>query len=127
MQGCPSVTKKNVTYLTFKELMQFFNHKFSPNNKYLERARDLFCFMAFTSLRYSDLAQLKKAHITTRGIDLYTKKTSDHLTIPIIDNAQKIIDKTYQIKPQCVLLPICPRFLNSSSFAFIAASMSGSL
>lgn len=88
-----TVTKKNVTYLTFNELMQFFNHKFSPNQKYLERARDLFCFMAFTSLRYSDLAQLKRPHVTSRGIDLYTKKTSDHLTIPIIDNAQKIIDK----------------------------------
>ena len=73
-----TVTKKNVTYLTFNELMQFFNHKFSPNQKYLERARDLFCFMAFTSLRYSDLAQLKRPHVTSRGIDLYTKK---HLTI----------------------------------------------
>ncbi len=88
-----TVTKKNVTYLTFKELKQFYKHQFAPNHKYLERARDMFCFMCFTSLRYSDLAQLKKAHITSKGIDLYTKKTSDHITIPIIDYAQEIIDK----------------------------------
>jgi len=88
-----TVTKKNVTYLTFKELKQFYKHQFAPNHKYLERARDMFCFMCFTSLRYSDLAQLKKAHVTSKGIDLYTKKTSDHITIPIIDYAQEIIDK----------------------------------
>lgn len=88
-----TVTKKNVTYLTFKELKQFYKHQFSPNHMYLDRARDMFCFMSFTSLRYSDLAQLKKAHITSKGIDLYTKKTSDHITIPIIDYAQEIIDK----------------------------------
>ena len=88
-----TVTKKNVTYLTFKEPKQFYKHQFAPNHKYLERARDMFCFMCFTSLRYSDLAQLKKAHVTSKGIDLYTKKTSDHITIPIIDYAQEIIDK----------------------------------
>lgn len=88
-----TVTKKNVTYLTFKELKQFYKHQFAPNHKYLERARDMFCFMCFTSLRYSDLAQLKKAHVTCKGIDLYTKKTSDHITIPIIDYAKEIIDK----------------------------------
>lgn len=88
-----TVTKKNVTYLTFKELMQFYNHQFPSHLKYLDRARDLFCFMCFTSLRYSDLAQLKKAHITSKGIDLYTQKTSDHITIPIIKYAQEILDK----------------------------------
>lgn len=73
--------------------MQFFNYQFPAHLKYLERARDLFCFMSFTSLRYSDLAQLKKAHITSKGIDLYTKKTSDHITIPVIDDAQKLLVK----------------------------------
>lgn len=88
-----TVTKKNVTYLTFKELMQFYKHQFPSHLKYLDRARDLFCFMCFTSLRYSDLAQLKKAHITSKGIDLYTQKTSDHITIPIIDYAREVLDK----------------------------------
>ena len=88
-----TVTKKNVTFLTFKELMQFYHFKFAPEHNYLDKARDMFCFMAFTSLRYSDLAQLKRANITSRGIELYTKKTSTPITIPIIDYAQEIIDK----------------------------------
>ena len=86
------VTKKNVTYLTFKELMQFYHYQFAPDQKYLDKARDMFCFMSFTSLRYSDLSRLKRVNITSRGIELYTKKTSK-ITIPIISYAQEIIDK----------------------------------
>jgi integrase len=95
-----TVTKKNVTYLTREELNHFFNFQFPSNLRHLERARDLFCFMAFTSLRYSDLARLKHANITSKGIDLYTKKTSDHITIPIIDDAKKLLDKYADYKPK---------------------------
>ena len=95
-----TVTKKNVTYLTYKELKHFFKFQFPSNLRHLERARDLFCFMAFTSLRYSDLARLKHANITSKGIDLYTKKTSDHITIPIIDDAKKLLDKYADYKPK---------------------------
>ncbi len=87
------VTEKNVVFLTFDELLMFYNYKFNDDQKTLEKARDLFCFMAFTSLRYSDLAQLKRANITTRGIEIYTKKTSDHITIDINHYAQELIDK----------------------------------
>lgn len=120
-----TVTKKNVTYLTYKELMQFYNYKFSPKHRYLDRARDLFCFMAFTSLRYSDLAQLKKAHITSKGIDLYTKKTSDHITIPIIDKAQEIINKyrDYQPEDGC-LLPV-PSAQKLNDYIKLAAKEAG--
>ena len=95
-----TVTKKNVTYLTREELNHFFKFKFPSNLKHLERARDLFCFMAFTSLRYSDLARLKRANITSKGIDLYTKKTSDHITIPIIDDTRELLDKYASYKPK---------------------------
>ena len=53
----------------------------------------MFCFMAFTSLRYSDLSALKRAHISNGNIEMYTQKTNDRITVPIIENAQKIIDK----------------------------------
>ena len=95
-----TVTKKNVTYLTREELNHFFKFQFPGNLRHLERARDLFCFMAFTSLRYSDLARLKHANITSKGIDLYTKKTSDHITIPIIDDAKELLDKYADYKPK---------------------------
>ena len=88
-----TVTKKEVTFLKYKELLHFASFQFPKNKEYLDRARDMFCFMAFTSLRYSDLRALKSVHILNGKIEMYTQKTNDKITIPIIENAQKIIDK----------------------------------
>lgn len=88
-----TVTKKEVTFLKYKELLHFASFQFPENKDYLDRARDMFCFMAFTSLRYSDLKALKKAHISNDYIEMYTQKTCDRITIPIVECAQKIIDK----------------------------------
>ena len=120
-----TVTKKNVTFLTFKELMQFYRFKFAPEHKYLDKARDMFCFMSFTSLRYSDLAQLKRANITSRGIELYTKKTSTPITIPIIDYAQEILDKysSYQ-SPDGSLFPV-PSCQKLNDYIKLAAEQAG--
>ena len=48
-------------------------------------ARDLFCFCAFTSLRYSDAVALKKSDIAGDCIKVVTKKTSDALQIDLND------------------------------------------
>ena len=88
-----TVTKKEVTFLKYKELLHFASFQFPKSKEYLDRARDMFCFMAFTSLRYSDLSALKRAHISNGNIEMYTRKTNDRITVPIIENAQKIIDK----------------------------------
>ena len=53
-----TVTKKEVTFLKYKELLHFASFQFPKSKEYLDRARDMFCFMAFTSLRYSDLSAL---------------------------------------------------------------------
>jgi integrase len=120
-----TVTKKNVTFLTFKELMQFYHYKFAPEHKYLDKARDMFCFMAFTSLRYSDLAQLKRANITSRGIELYTKKTSTPITIPIIDYAQEIIDKYSSYKSSDGSLFPVPSSQKLNDYIKLAAEQAG--
>lgn len=88
-----TVTKKEVTFLKYKELLHFASFQFPKSKEYLDRARDMFCFMAFTSLRYSDLSALKRVHISNGNIEMYTQKTNDRITVPIIENAQKIIDK----------------------------------
>lgn len=88
-----SVPKKRVIFLTFEELMHFNTFQFPEGKNYLERARDLFCFMAFTSLRYSDMSALRKSNINGSYIEIYTEKTDDMLKIPITSYAQKIIDK----------------------------------
>ena len=120
-----TVTKKNVTYLTSKELNHFFKFKFPSNLKHLERARDLFCFMAFTSLRYSDLARLKRANITSKGIDFYTKKTSDHITIPIIDDAKALLDKYADYKPKSGNLFPVPSSQKLNDYIKEAAKLAG--
>lgn len=85
------VIKKTVTFLHYEELMHLAS--FPLSKSYLSHARDLWCFMAFTSLRYSDLANLKVGHISGNRIDMVTQKTSDRITIPLTDGAMRIYDK----------------------------------
>lgn len=87
------VPPKTVTFLKYKELIHFASFQFPVNKEYLDRARDYFCFMAFTSLRYSDLRALKKANVSDEYMELYTQKTKDRIRIPIISHARKILEK----------------------------------
>ena len=84
---------KTVTFLKYKELMHFFNFQFPPEKEYLSKARDMFCFMAFTSLRYSDLAALKPVNIVDGRLEICTEKTDDKLYITLNEYAQQLIDK----------------------------------
>lgn len=87
------VIPKVVTFLKYKELMHFFEYEFSKEKEYLSKARDMFCFMAFTSLRYSDLAKLRPSNVIDGYLDFCTEKTDDKLRIALNEHAQKIIDK----------------------------------
>lgn len=59
----------------------------------LEKTRDLFCFCAFTSLRYSDVAKLKKTDIIDGRLHIVTKKTDDALIIELNDYSKAILAK----------------------------------
>jgi len=86
------VINKTVTFLHYDELIAFSQYKFC--NKRLEKARDLWCFMAFTSLRYSDLAALHVTDIIDgERISLYTEKTDELITVPLCENAKQILKK----------------------------------
>lgn len=87
------IVPKTITFLTYKELMDFYNYRFAEDEKNLELTRDMFCFMAFTSLRYSDLENLKKANVFDDHIEICTKKTHDKLSIHLIPHAKEIINK----------------------------------
>lgn len=87
------VIPKTVTFLKFKELMHFYHFEFPEEKEYLSRARDMFCFMAFTSLRYSDLAALRPVNVVDGYLDICTEKTDDRLHISLNEYAQEIIDK----------------------------------
>ena len=87
------VIPRTVTFLKYKELMHFFHFEFPKEKEYLSKARDMFCFMAFTSLRYSDLAALKPVNLVDGCLDFCTEKTDDKLHIALNEHAMKIIEK----------------------------------
>ncbi len=87
------VIPRTVTFLKYKELMHFFHFEFPKEKEYLSKARDMFCFMAFTSLRYSDLAALKPVNLVDGCLDFCTEKTDDKLHIALNEHAQQIIEK----------------------------------
>lgn len=84
--------KRPVIFLTWDELMRIYNHDFSFS-QYLSSVRDIFCFCCFTSLRYSDVANLKASNIINDTLHITTVKTADALTIELNKFAKAILDK----------------------------------
>ncbi len=91
----PKLRKSNSTivYLYWDELMSVYDYQFNKNEAHLERVRDVFCFSCFTSLRYSDVANLKKSDIHKNFISITTVKTADPLKIDLNDYSREILDK----------------------------------
>lgn len=104
---------KNVVFLEWDELMRVMQYNV-PNNgvevtlhnadgkEYtkivhdaaaIAKSRDIFCFCCFTSLRYSDAANLKRANISGNTITITTIKTADTITIELNKYARTILDK----------------------------------
>ena len=81
-----------VIYLTMEELMALFNFDFE--SKKLEKIRDVYCFSAFTGLRYSDVKALRSSNIFKTHIKLNIQKTKtiDH-KIPLNRFALQILEK----------------------------------
>ena len=121
------VLAKPVIFLTRPELLKLYNYQIPANQtkvtlkdsagrEYektieeaggLAKARDLFCFCAFTSLRYSDMAALKRTDITGDSIIITTKKTNDRLEIPLNKYSRAILDKYAGLNdPRGLALPV---------------------
>ncbi|MCQ2186449.1 MAG: site-specific integrase [Bacteroidales bacterium] len=119
-------TKKPVIFLTKEELLKLYNFKIPKNGttvtlhtmngdeyvkvveekQSLDKVRDLFCFCAYTSLRYSDMAQLQRNHIVNGRIHITTIKTDDAVEIPVNEYAQKILDKYAAFDYDGLALPV---------------------
>jgi len=107
------VLQKPVIFLTKEELLKLYNYEIPENgtkvkltdangHEYekivqeagaLAKTRDLFCFCAFTSLRYSDMAKVKRTDIIDGTLYVTTQKTNDRLPIELNKYAQGILDK----------------------------------
>lgn len=83
---------KTIVFLTWEELMMLYKYDFGANDTF-SKVRDCFCFCCFTSLRYSDLKNLKKANIRNGSIHITTVKTTDTITIELNKFALAILDK----------------------------------
>jgi integrase len=87
-----STVQKTVVYLDWDELMAVYEHDFSDSPT-LSAVRDVFCFCAFTSLRYSDVANLRTEDIYDDHICVTTIKTSDTLNIELNKYSRAILDR----------------------------------
>lgn len=121
------ILEKPVIFLTKEELMKLYNYKVPANgtevtlhdnqgeekkktvhnSAALEKTRDLFCFCAFTSLRYSDMAKVKRSDIIGDYLYITTQKTNDRLPIDLNTFAKAILDKYKDEKfPDGLALPV---------------------
>ena len=80
----------------------------------LLRVRDVFCFCCATSLRYSDVARLKKGDIQDGAIRFTTKKTSTPLTIEMNPISSAIVEryKDYHCREGLALPVMEPKRMN---------------
>ena len=99
--------EKKVIFLDWDELMTVYKFEFAANKEYLSRVRDVFCFCCFTSLRYSDVANLKWSDVGVDYIQVTTIKTNDTVKIELNDYSKKIIEKyrNYDL-PNNAVLPV---------------------
>lgn len=104
---------KKVIFLSWDELMTLYHYEIPENGTKVEltdengkpyikqvydaaamaKTRDIFCFSCFTSLRYSDAANLKKADIAESSLTITTIKTGDTITIELNKYSQEILSK----------------------------------
>ena len=84
---------KNGTVLTLPDIMGARSEFTVSSAGGLAKARDMFCFCAFTSLRYSDMIQLKHSDIQDSCIQLITQKTNDSLCIDLNPYSNEIIQR----------------------------------
>ena len=121
------IPEKPVIFLTKEELMKLYHFPIPPSGTVvtlqsydgrtytrriactasLEKTRDLFCFCAFTSLRYSDMAKVRRTDINGNYLYVTTQKTNDRIPIDLNAFALSILDKYQDCDfPDGLALPV---------------------
>jgi integrase len=94
-----------IYYLTWNELMQMCDTEMPTT--YLEQVRDVYVFCCFTSLRYSDVYELKKNDIHDNYILITTQKTNTEVKIELNDYSRDILNKYKEaVLPNNKALPV---------------------
>ena len=91
-------TSRDITHISleFDELKKLYYYPFEKER--LARARDIFCFGCLTGLRGGDIKILTRDHIQGKYISFKPQKSASYkndisVVIPIVDAAQRIIDR----------------------------------
>ncbi len=90
----PKETSGYLLFLRWDELMKLYG--FSFGNRRMERVRDLFCFMCFSGLRYSELQALKKEDVGVE--DIIVKKNKGNVRRLPLNKFAKEIHGAYENK-----------------------------
>lgn len=85
------VARREVVFLTWEELMRVYNAELPY--PYMRRVRDVFCFQCFTSLRHSDVANLRRSAVFEDHITVTTIKTGDLIHIDLNKYSRAILDR----------------------------------
>lgn len=86
-------TPKKVIFLDEHELEKLETFEIPENKKYLERVRDVFLFCCYSSLRYSDVYNLKRSDIQNNKMLITTIKTHDDLAIELNKTTTALLKK----------------------------------
>ena len=103
----PKSTQKKIIFLTWDELMHLLEFNIPETKAYLDRVRDVFLFCCFTSLRYSDVYNLKRTDVKETHIEVTTVKTADSLVIELNKYSKSILEKYKEVNfPDDKALPV---------------------
>lgn len=98
--------KKDIIYLTTKELDRLKNHQFKQER--LQQVKDMFVFCCYTGLAYKEMANLEHKHIIENfdgnlWIQMKRQKTDKPISVPLLPPAKEILNRYSNDKH---LLPI---------------------
>ena len=100
-------TQKKIIFLNQEELKKLKEYKVPNNKNYLERVKDVFIFLCYSGLRYSDAYNLKRSDIKEDYFEITTVKTGDSLVIELNKNTKEILEKYKEIPfPKNKALPV---------------------
>jgi len=108
--------KGTIVYLREAELKKLMNHNFTQ--KRLEQVRDMFVFCCYAGLPYQEMSSLRTHHITTGfdgnlWINMIRLKTEQPIAIPLLPQAEVILEKYKQVDSDVVLPSISNQKFNS--------------
>jgi len=108
--------KGTIVFLSDVELKRLMNHNFAQ--KRLQQIKDMFVFCCYTGLAYQEMASLRTGHIAVGfdgnlWINMIRKKTKQPIAIPLLSQAEVILDKYKKVDSDVVLPSISNQKFNS--------------